>query len=377
MSTIAVNAITDASGGNTASINGATPTTDNTMGRNRIINGAMEIDQRNAGASVTITSAGQYPVDRFRCVSDTSAATLTAQQSSTAPVGFVNSLLWTTSTGSAAGSGDDNLIWQRIEGLNISDLGWGTASAQPITLSFWVRSSLTGTFGVSFRNSGALSYVASYTISAANTWEKKTVTIAGDTSGTWLTTNGVGINVSWDMGCGASRSTTAGSWQAGSYPGLTGGVKVSETSGATFYITGVQLETGSVATSFERRSYGQELQLCQRYFVRDLGNSNNEGLPVQLVGGYTFTNNVYKWITQTLPVEMRATPTVIWYPTYQSTSDPGKARYYTTSQGGTGNILTPYGTNVTQKYIVLKAYNEHNAFTCWGVGAGYDASAEL
>jgi len=305
MSTLATNAITDASGGNTTTINGYTPTMSNMAGRNRIINGDMRIDQRNAGASVTITSAGQYPVDRFKCVSDTSAATLTAQQSSTAPVGFVNSLLWTTSTGSAAGSGDDNLIWQRIEGLNISDLGWGTASAQPITLSFWVRSSLTGTFGVSFRNSGALSYVASYTISAANTWEKKTVTVAGDTSGTWLTTNGVGINVSWDMGCGASRSTTAGSWQAGSYPGLTGGVKVSETSGATFYITGVQLEAGSVATPFEHRIYGQELQLCQRYFFK----KQSEAIDALQVSTPYNGSTGNSWITYFYPVEMRASPT--------------------------------------------------------------------
>ena len=332
--------------------------------RNLIINGACVIDQRNAGASVTITSAGQYPVDRFRCISDTSAATITAQQSSTAPVGFVNSLLWTASTGSAAASGNDNLIWQKIEGLNISDLGWGTASAQPVTLSFWVRSSLTGTFGVSFRNSGALSYVASYTISAVNTWEKKTVTIAGDTSGTWLTTNGVGINVTWDMGCGASRSTTAGSWQAGSYPGLTGGVKVSETSGATFYITGVQLEVGSVATPFEHRSYGTELALCQRYLY---SATNSDTGYIASFWQYDGNSNLNAFLK--FPTTMRAEPTLV-----HNASNSGYFVGYGAGQGLSWTTLTLNSQTLDSAMIFNNQFNAYGSGTAGGLYVGSSAA---
>jgi hypothetical protein len=236
--------------------------------KNRIINGAMVIDQRNAGAAVTAN--GSFPVDRMRIFNSSDGA-FSAQQDSSAPDGFVNSVKVTTTTADGTLTGTQNLQFtQRIEGTNVADLGWGTASAAPVTLSFWVRSSLTGTFGGSLRNSaGTRSYPYTYTISVADTWEYKTVTIAGDTSGTWLTTTGIGLIVFFGLGVGPDVSGTAGAWAGVNYLSATGAVSVIGTLNATWYVTGVQLEKGSTATSFDYRPYGTELALCQRYFEKD------------------------------------------------------------------------------------------------------------
>ena len=238
--------------------------------RNKIINGDMRIDQRNAGASVSLSGlAVTYTLDRWAIRNDTDAV-VSVQQSSTAPTGFNNSLLYTVTTAdSSLGATQNYSVQQRVEGFNMADFGWGTASAQTVTLSFWVRSSLTGTFGGAIANSAAnRSYPFTYAISAANTWEQKTVTIAGDTTGTWLTTNGVGAYVYWSTGAGSAISGTAGAWAGADYRSATGATSVVGTSGATFYITGVQLEAGSIATPFEHRPYGTELALCQRYLER-------------------------------------------------------------------------------------------------------------
>jgi hypothetical protein len=236
--------------------------------KNRIINGAMVIDQRNAGASVTPTS-GQYTLDRWQAFAS-QASKFTVQQNAgsiTPPVGFVNYLGVTSSSAYSLSAGDYFLIGQVIEGYNIADLGWGTANAKTITLSFWVRSSLTGTFGGALQSdSQTRSYPFTYTISSANTWTNISVTIAGDTSGTWLTTNGVGMYVRFGLGVGSTYSGTAGSWSSSAYLGATGATSVVGTNGATFYITGVQLEVGSSATGFEYRQYTNEFQLCQRYY---------------------------------------------------------------------------------------------------------------
>jgi hypothetical protein len=237
------------------------------IGRNRIINGDMRIDQRNAGASVTPTNA-QYTLDRWKFYVS-QASKLTTQQNAgavTPPAGFNNYLGVTSSSAYSVVASDYFIISQLIEGYNIADFAWGTASAKTITVSFWVRSSLTGTFGGIVKNSaGARSYPFSYTISSANTWEQKTVTIVGDTSGTWDTTNGAGLEFTLSLGAGSTYSGTAGSWQAANLVTATGATSVVGTNGATFYITGVQLEVGSTATPFERRLYNQELANCQRY----------------------------------------------------------------------------------------------------------------
>ena len=272
MSTLATNAITDASGGNTASINGQTPTESNMAGRNRIINGDMRIDQRNAGASYTSDGNG-YSLDRWMAQSKVGSK-YTVQQSSDVPAGFTTSLKVTSSSAYSVGANDYFNVNQRVEGFNIADFGWGTANAQTITVSFWVKSSLTGTFGGSIRGASfSRSYPFTYSISAANTWEQKTVTIAGDTYGTWLTTNGIGLQLAFGLGTGATYTGTAGAWASSSAISATGAVSVVGTSGATFYLTGVQLEAGSVATPFERRQYGQELQLAQRYYEKGKGDA--------------------------------------------------------------------------------------------------------
>jgi hypothetical protein len=233
--------------------------------KNRIINGAMMISQAAAGASVTQSTGNQFPVDRF-IVAGTIASKFTAQQSSTVPAGFKNSVVITSSSAYTVGAAETFVFQQRIEGFNVADLGWGAVGAQTVTVSFWVRSSVTGTFGGSLRNSAAdRSYPFSYTINSANTWEQKSVTIAGDTTGTWLSDSGTGINLNFSVGTGATLSGPAGSWAAGNYTSATGAASVVGTSGATFYITGVQLEKGSTATSFDYRPYGTELALCKRY----------------------------------------------------------------------------------------------------------------
>ena len=239
-----------------------------TVFKNRIINGDMRIDQRNSGASVTPTTSG-YTLDRWRAgVSVTSKFSVQQNAGSvTPPSGFINYLGVTSLSAYTVGAAEQFQLGQRIEGLNMADLGWGTANAKTVTLSFWVRSSLTGTFGGSLTNSaGDRSYPFSYTISAANTWEYETITIAGDTTGTWLTTNGIGANLLFGLGVGSTLSGTAGAWAAANYASATGATSVVGTSGATFYITGVQLEVGSSATGFEYNDYGHQLIQCQRYY---------------------------------------------------------------------------------------------------------------
>ena len=238
--------------------------------RNRIINGAMVIDQRNAGASVTPTSTlDGYPVDRF-FVTVSQNSKLTTQQNAgsvTPPIGFTNYLGVTSSSAYTLVASDYFAIRQYIEGFNTADLGWGTANAKTVTLSFQVYSSLTGTFGGALSNSAFnRSYPFTYTVSSANTWTTVSVTIAGDTSGTWVgATNGIGIRVQFGLGVGSTYSGTAGAWASSLYISATGATSVVGTNGATFYITGVQLEKGENATSFDYRPYTTELQLCQRY----------------------------------------------------------------------------------------------------------------
>lgn len=270
----------------TAKVNGSTVfNASSSMGfKNRIINGAMVIDQRNAGASVNNTTVTQYSVDRW-AFSGSAATKFSAQQSSVAPDGFTKSLVCTSLSAYSVGASEFFAVNQRIEGFNISDLGWGTASAATVTLSFWVRSSLTGSFGGSFSNyAGTVSYPFSYTILTANTWEQKSITIAGPTTGTFPTDNSGSAVVAFSLGAGATVSGSAGAWTGSLLRSATGATSVVGTSGATFYITGVQLEKGSTATSFDYRPYGTELALCQRYYfkitqgARYAGYNNNTTL---------------------------------------------------------------------------------------------------
>jgi hypothetical protein len=288
--------------------------------RNRIINGDMRIDQRNAGASVTPTSSNTYTLDRWNTIL-TQASKFSVQQNAgsvTPPSGFSKYLGITSLSAYSVLSEDAFSVIQYIEGFNTADLGWGAAGAQTATLSFWVRSSLTGTFGGTLRNGGGTrSYPFTYTISAANTWEQKTVTVAGDTTGTWATDNTAGIGVQFSLGAGSTYTATAGAWAGGLYISATGATSVVGTNGATFYITGVQLEVGTVATPFERRQYGQELALCQRYYEKSYEQSVAVGSSSTV--GYSSLNNteqstnVYVFNTDRFRVEKRAAATMLFW----------------------------------------------------------------
>jgi len=261
----------------------------------------MRIDQRNAGASVTPNNS--FTLDRW-LFTNTQTSKVNIQQSSVAPSGFSNSLLVTSTSAYSVSAGDTFLITQIIEGFNIADLAWGSADAKPITISFWVRSSITGTTGGALINSADnRNYVFSYTINLADTWEYKTVTIAGDTSGTWLTGNNRGISVRFGLGSGSTFSGAVGAWSSSNYVQPTGSVSVVGTSGATFYITGVQLEAGSVATPFEHRQYGQELALCRRYYAGGDGYMTLHPQTADGTGG-ALRSQVY------FDTPMRAAPTI-------------------------------------------------------------------
>jgi hypothetical protein len=277
--------------------------------KNRIINGDMVIDQRNAGASVNANSVtAPYVTDRFNVNVGGSSAVIACQQVSDAPANFVNSLRLTVSTVATPSSSQYLFIRQIVEGFNIADLGWGTANARTVTLSFWVKASIAGTYSA-FAINGAesRSYVATFTVSATNTWEYKTITIPGDTTGTWLTNNSNGIRLGFDLGSGSDLNGTANAWQAGWKQRTSGTVNWIGTLGATIAVTGVQLERNTTATPFEWIPYGTELALCQRYFqaqLIDIGNS-------AILSG-NVTNAVNYFGSKTLQVAMRAAPTLTW-----------------------------------------------------------------
>jgi len=356
MSVLNVNRVADASGGVLAPIS--------SVMRNRIINGAMVIDQRNAGASVNPTD-GQYTLDRWAAFRS-QASKYTVQQNAgsvTPPVGFKNYLGVTSSSAYSVTSSDYFLLAQYIEGLNCTDLGWGTANAKTVTLSFQVYSSLTGTFGGALQNAAQnRSYPFTYTISAENTWTTASVTIAGDTSGTWLTTNGAGISVFFGLGMGSTYSGTAGAWAGSNFYSATGATSVVGTNGATFYITGVQLEVGTQATSFEYRQYQQELALCYRYY-QQLG-----ALGWITAVAYS-TNRVLFGIPTLAP--MRATPTI--------SSSATAGIYFSAGTAQTSTVTNYAGQSangtIIQCDFTVSAANQ--SVGVMAISAGVQISAEL
>jgi hypothetical protein len=339
--------------------------------KNRIINGNMVIDQRNAGASVSIDGAASYTLDRYLCQDNTDGS-FSVQQSSTAPTGFNNSLLATiTGTDSSLTTTQFGRIVQRIEGYNMADLGWGTASAKTVTLSFWVCSSVTGTFsGTLTNNAGDRVYAFTYTISSANTWEQESITIAGDTTGTWLTTNGTGIELNLSIGAGPDRSVTAGSWGTSLAYAATGQTNLFATSGATFYITGVQLEVGSAATTFDFRSYTTELANCQRYYQRLNSNGNRD------FNGYVYSASLIVAQLQ-LPVPMRAAVSTLTtsgtagdYTIFNTSTNTSTSTVPALNTGGINTIcLTAAPTGLTAGQGIALGGTNTNAY--------YAFSAEL
>jgi hypothetical protein len=325
--------------------------------RNRIINGTMEIDQRNIGSVYSAPTNNTYALDRWKTYTN-GGGVYSVQQSTTVPSGFKNSMVCTVTTADASiAAGDYYFFGQMIEGLNCSDLDYGVSTAKTCTLSFWVRSSIIGTYCVSLRNDADnRSYVDTYTIIAANTWEQKTITFPGDTTGTWVTTNAVGLGIRFDLGSGTTYQGALRTWSSTLYTTNSSAAQWIATNGATFYITGVQFEVGSIPTTFERRLYGTELNLCFRYY-------NNSSYP-------TFGNTlgfsgdtavgVNYFISLQYPVRMRAAPTFVWS-IFADNYFPASAPNQQTNG--------PSGINL------------YKAATTTGVGGyflgGYTASAEL
>lgn len=293
--------------------------------KNRVINGGMTIDQRNSGSSISVTNNFGFPVDRFIGVTAAST-TLSFQRSTVAPPGFTNSLLSTVTTPKTMAAADLNRIIHRIEGFNVADLGFGTANALTVTLSFWVRSSVTGTYAVHF-GSGQ-NYLASYTINAANTWEFKSITVPGSTSGSWPTDNTTGLELNFILGAGSDWIGPAGSWGSSVRLAVAGAANFIGTNGATFYLTGVQLEVGSSATSFEYRPFGTELALCQRYYTQIEVPDNVGQNGGNIGGGYQVYTSMYFPFKQT----MRSAPTIIQNLSI-TTNDAGTQTFTTSVDG--------------------------------------------
>jgi len=311
-------------GANIATTNSSTQsiTSINTFGfKNRIINGGMVIDQRNAGASVTITGS-TYNLDRwYAYVSVGSKFSIQQNAGSiTPPAGYTNYMGITSSSAYTVGASELFLQNQFIEGYNIADLAWGTASAKAVTLSFWVRStglSYPATLGGVLTNSdNSYCYPFSYSITSGSTWQQITVSITAPTSGTWNTNNGVGVGVRFSLGVGSSNQGTAGAWTSSSVFSPTGCVNLVGTSGATLYITGVQLEVGTQATSFDFRDYGRELILCQRYYQ------------ASSYGTTTYPSSTgYARAYASFPVIMRTAPTMVFVDQGSGGSSLGSGSY--------------------------------------------------
>jgi hypothetical protein len=321
--------------------------------KNRIINGAMMINQRGFSGSVTTAGISLYTLDRWQCIFELNDKFTVSQNagSVTPPAGFINYLGITSSAATTISSTNYFGLNQKIEGLNIADLDWGTANAKAVTVSFWVRSSLTGAFGGSVTNSTqAYSYPFSYTISAANTWEQKTISIVGPTSGTWLTTNATGLILTFNLGYGSTYAGTAGTWASAAYYTATGTQNLLATNGATLYITGVQLEVGSTATSFDYRPYGTELALCQRYFYQ---TSRYLGL--------TFNSDTYYGPAITFPVTMRATPTL------------NSGATFTARSGSNG--VPAISTGVTGIFASADGVYTYNSSSNWSTNAQLSITA--
>lgn len=285
--------------------------------RNRIINGAMVIDQRYVGSANTVGGAS-YVLDRWMG-SNATDGTITIQQVADAPTGFYNSMKFTVGTADTSiGSTQYCYFRQPIEGYNLLDLDFGLSTAKTVTLSFWVKSSVNGLFSgnLASTNHDRCSCFT-YTINQANTWEYKTVTITGDTTGTWNKTNGIGAYLHFCLATGTTyQQSVTNTFQAGTYLGYTGTTNLLATSGNTFQITGVQFEKGSTASSFEYRPYGTEKLLCMRYFEKtyqddEAPNRVNPNTANALTGVATSTTNIATHWKFSVP--KRTSPTIQYY----------------------------------------------------------------
>jgi hypothetical protein len=351
--------------------------------RNRIINGDMRIDQRNAGSAVSwAANTNGYTVDRWKLTQNGTVAS-TVQRSTNVPAGqgFTNSLLLTVGTAeTAVGTGNKTFgYYYMIEGYNVSDLDWGTASAKTITISFWVLSNITGTFSFSVNNTAwNRSYNSSYTITTAGAWEKKIFTVPGDTGATSIdTTNGNAIQLVFDLGFSPMyESSTANAWQGSSSYALAGCTKLSSTVGGVFYITGVQLESGSTATEFERRPIGTELALCQRYFQKtyDVETAQATATNLGMVYVGSTATGVYGLGGVQYVSNMRSIPSIRYW---DGASNENKCSYIVNNSGSTSFVantnlaFAPY--NISTRGFLVGANIAANS----GSYIHYTANSEL
>jgi hypothetical protein len=345
--------------------------TDATVGlgqKNLIINGDMRIAQRST-SETGLTSTGYYTVDRFSFVNDT-LGTWTMSQDSDIPTGqgFANSLKIACTTADASpASGDRLAIRHAFEGNNIASLNYGSASAKNTTLSFWVKSNKTGTYIAELYGVTSNRQISqAYTISSANTWEKKTLTFVGDTSGTYNIDNSSELLITLYMGVGSgyTSGTLSTSWTASNnVDRAVGQVNLADSTSNYINITGIQLEVGENATPFENRSYGTELALCQRYYWKMTG--------VQYAYvGMGFSESGFGNYYCKLPVTMRTNPTVSIsnLKAFNGVSNPSIT-------GVRSTLMTP-DAGVVQYYHTASAGSVYGAFI--DPSTGYAAfSAEL
>lgn len=345
---------------------------------NRIINGDMRIDQRNAGAAVTPTGASQYTIDRFIGV-NTQSAKLTYQQVVDAPIGFVNSFKILVASAATPTAGDQFRFGQSIEGFNTADFGWGTANAQAATISFRAKASIAGIYSVALWNgANGRSYVT--TVSLTTAWATYSFTVPGDTTGTWGTGNGAGIELIFDLGGGSNWvAPSNNAWQAGNYFKASGSVSLVSNAAATLNVTGVQLEAGTVATPFERRDYGRELMMCQRYFEKSFPQSiapNNNGTGVgQIMFALSWGGSQASKAPIRFAVVKRSVPTLTKY-------GDASANYAFLSNGNlpTTQQTYNYNSNINPEPITDAEFclsNQATQSTLFCIYGGWTASAEL
>ena len=324
------------------------------------VNGAFTVSQKNVDAAKTGINGSSRWIDLIQHYSS-SGGTFTCQRVTDAPTGYKYSAKYTVTTAnSSLAAGDEDMFIHRIEGQDLAHLSWGSSSAKTITLSFWVKSSLTGDFSVTIQGGGGRCYVTAYTISTADTWTKVTKTISGETSGTWVITNASGLAIIWDLGAGSTYEiSSADTWVsvANDYR-KAGTVRFSGTNAATWQITGIQFEVGSVDTPFEHRSYADELARCQRYYqVVVRASDYGSGIaPICNVIGYQ-TNNVFGVVD--LPVTMRSEPTL------HAVSSTGYWKVF--RNGGSGDF------NSVQ---LDQCSNSHVEINIYGVSSGTSIDAD-
>lgn len=374
MSTLNVESISHPTSGSLVTINGTAPSN-----RNLIINGGMEVIQRGSAA---VTGNGDWVCDRWNLGQNTSGAVSAQRVTDVTPNGFTAAIACTVTTADATTGADE--VWriqQHIEGNNVAQLQFGTANALPVTVSFWARSSQTGTFcmvllGSSDGSTLDRSYVSEYTINTANTWEYKTITVPGDTGGTWHTATGKGLTVRFGLTAGTNVQQDAGSWGTTNAVGSSNQTQLLETANATFHISGVQVEAGNVATPFEHKPRSQEIQLCQRYYCQSYNISVAPGSSVYEGAIHSRSDHSNTMTTHfpnvRFPVVMRANPTVTLY----SPENGAQDRISDWSSGG-GHVNNAQVSGLT--HIGSQGFGRLQLGTAEGPGIifHYTANAEL